>query len=98
MTIKPRHQQEKYIEMKLREETRKRGGMAIKLTSPNLTGIPDRLLLFPNRKVAFVEVKTKGQKPRPRQVKVMNDIGALGFPCVVLDDAQDINLLLDELC
>ena len=38
---------EKSIEQKLRMETKKMGGWAVKFSSPGLDGMPDRLVLFP---------------------------------------------------
>lgn len=44
----------------------KQGGLAIKLPSNMYTGIPDRMVLYEG-KVAFIELKREGFKPRPIQ-------------------------------
>ena len=41
---------EKEIEQKLVTEVRRCGGMALKFVSPSYSGMPDRLLLFPDEK------------------------------------------------
>ena len=56
---------EKVIETKLIQAVRRSGGLALKFVSPNLNGVPDRLLLFHGGQMAFAEVKAPGKKPRP---------------------------------
>ncbi len=41
--------------------------------------MPDRLILLPNRKAAFVEVKAPGKTLRPLQEKRKRQLEALGF-------------------
>jgi hypothetical protein len=60
---------EKHIEQKLVKAVKAAGGMAPKFISPGLAGMPDRLVLLPKGKMAFVEVKSPGMKPRPLQIK-----------------------------
>ena len=85
---------ERQIEQRLVTETRKRGGMALKFVSPSFAGMPDRLILLPDGKMAFVEVKAPGQKPRPLQVKRHAMLRKLGFKVFVLDAASDIPRML----
>ena len=84
---------EEYLVRKVKEK----GGLAIKFVSPSLTGIPDRLLLLPGGKFAFVELKAKGKKPRPLQLKRMADFRKLGFKCFVIDDKEMIGGVIDEI-
>ena len=51
---------EKKIEQKLVREVKKKGGIAPKWVSPGFAGIPDRIVLLPKGKIAFVEVKAPG--------------------------------------
>jgi hypothetical protein len=87
---------EKQIEQKLVAEVRRRGGMALKFVSPSYSGMPDRLVLLPDGKMAFVEVKAPGQKPRPLQVKRHAMLRKLGFKVFVLD-ASDIPMMLKKV-
>jgi len=48
---------EKTIEQKFRAAVKAAGGLAVKFTSPGFDGVPDRLALLPDGKMAFVEVK-----------------------------------------
>ena len=88
---------ERQIEQRLVTETRKRGGMALKFVSPSYSGMPDRLVLLPDGKVAFVEVKAPGKKPRSLQVKRHATLRKLGFQVFVLDAASDIPVILKEV-
>ena len=88
---------EKAIEGKLIQAVRQNGGLALKFLSPNFNGVPDRLLLFPGGKAAFVEVKAPGQKPRPLQEHRIAQLRALGFKVYVLDSVNQISALLADL-
>ncbi|WP_370842193.1 VRR-NUC domain-containing protein [Megasphaera sp.] len=88
---------EKQIEQKLVTEARQCGGMALKFVSPSYSGMPDRLILLPDGKMAFVEVKAPGKKPRPLQVKRHEMLRKLGFQVFVLDDVEDITGMLKKI-
>ena len=85
------------IERRLVTEAVKRGGLAPKFVSPGLDGVPDRLLLLPGGRLAFVEVKAPGKKPRPLQRRRMEQLTALGFRVFVLDSKEQIGEILDEV-
>ena len=72
-------------------------GIALKFVSPGLDGMPDRLVLLPMGRIAFVEVKSPGKKPRPLQLARHELLRKLGFKVFVLDDAADINKILKEI-
>lgn len=88
---------EKVIEHKLSEAVRHAGGLALKFISPGFNGVPDRLLLLMGGKVAFVEVKAPGEKPRPLQLHRIAQLRKLGFRVYVLDDVEQIPILLGEM-
>ena len=88
---------EKIIEQKLVTAVKKHGGICPKFTSPGFDGMPDRLLLRPHGKFAFVEVKAPGEKPRPLQLARHRLLSCLGFRVYVLDDAEQIGGVLDEI-
>ncbi len=88
---------EKQIEQKLVQETRKCGGICPKFTSPGFAGMPDRLALLPDGKMAFVEVKAPGKKPRPLQLSRHRLLRQLGFKVYVLDDESQIGGMIDEI-
>lgn len=60
---------EKEIEQALVRAVRLRGGLCPKWTSPGMDGVPDRIVLLPRGKMAFVETKAPGRKLRPLQLR-----------------------------
>ena len=86
---------EKNIEAALVRETRNRGGICPKFTSPGMDGMPDRLVLLPHGRFCFVEVKAPGEKPRPLQVHKHKQLRRLGFKVYVLDGPEQIEGILD---
>lgn len=88
---------EKVIERKLVEAVKANGGMCIKLLCDNLLGLPDRMVLMPHSKIAFVELKTTGQKPRRIQVFMHNKLRNLGFRVEVIDTAEGVNSFINSI-
>ena len=88
---------EKTIEQKFRAAVKAAGGLAVKLASPGFDGVPDRLALLPGGRMAFVEVKAPGKKPRPLQLARHRQLRQLGFNVYVLDDESQIGGMVDEI-
>jgi hypothetical protein len=89
---------ERNVERKLTEAVRHSGGLALKFISPNLNGVPDRLLLFPGGRMAFAEVKAPGEKPRPLQMHRIARLRELGFRVYVIDGVEQIGGVIREIC
>ena len=88
---------EKKIEQKLVTAVKKHGGIFPKFVSPGFDGMPDRLLLLPHGRFAFVEVKAPNQKPRPLQLSRHRLLRRLGFRVYVLDALEDIDKIIKEV-
>lgn len=88
---------ESTIESRLRKEAKIRGGMAVKFVSPGLSGVPDRLVLMPKGRMAFVELKAPGKTPRQLQLKRKRQLESLGFSVYVIDGLEQIGGILDEI-
>ena len=88
---------EKKIEQKLVTAVKKHGGICPKFVSPGFDGMPDRLLLLPHGRFAFVEVKAPNQKPRPLQLSRHRLLRRLGFRVYVLDALEDIDKIIKEV-
>ena len=88
---------EKAIEQQLRTTVKGLGGVALKFVSPGTSGVPDRLILFPGKRMAFVEVKAPGMQMRPLQVKRKRQLEALGFSVYCIDHPDQIGGVLDEI-
>ena len=89
---------EKTIEKKLTEAVRKMGGIAPKFVSPGLDGVPDRIVLLPMGRMAFVELKAPGKKMRPLQIRRKEQMESLGFKVYCVDSEDGIGGVLDEIC
>ena len=89
--------QEKSLEKKLVKAVKSVGGIAPKLTSPGFDGMPDRLVLLPNGKVGFVELKAPGKKPRPIQLSRIKLLKRLGFKAYILDDEKEIGGIINDI-
>ena len=89
--------EEKKIEQKLVLMVKRRGGMCLKFVSPGFDGVPDRIVLLPEGRMAFVEVKAPGKKPRPLQIARHQALERLGFKVYVLDNQEQIGGILDAV-
>lgn len=88
---------EKSIEAKLVAAVKAAGGVCWKFTSPGTAGIPDRIVLLPSGRIAFVEVKASGEKLRPLQRLRIRTLRRLGFKAFVLDSPDQIGGILDAV-
>ena len=88
---------EKIIERKLVKTAKNMGGLALKFISPGYDGVPDRIVLFPGGRIAFVEVKSPGKTLRPLQVRRKRQLESLGFKVYVLDAAEQIDEILKAI-
>lgn len=88
---------EKQIEKKLVKKVKDKGGLALKLVSPSLDGLPDRLLLLSKGKIAFAELKAPGKKLRPLQEKRKRQLEELGFLVFVIDNANGIDAVIEKV-
>ena len=88
---------EQTIERKLVSQVREAGGMALKFVSPGLAGVPDRLVLMPGARCAFVELKAPGKKLRPLQELRSRQLESLGFSVYKVDSVAGIQQVLDEM-
>ena len=79
---------EKVFERTLSKYVEDIGGMAVKLLSQFLRGLPDRMFLLKGGVVIFVEFKSTGKKPTKIQEYIHKRIQALGFPVIVVDSVE----------
>lgn len=69
---------ERELEKILVSEVKKLGGRAYKWVSPGNDGVPDRIVIFPDRKPIFVELKTDKGKLSPLQKVQIDRLLKLG--------------------
>lgn len=88
---------EKAVERKLVEMCKENGALCIKLLTYQFIGLPDRMCLFPNGVIIFIELKTTGEKPRKIQLSVHKKLRELGFRVEVIDTIEKVENLIYEL-
>ena len=89
---------EKEIEQSLIKAVKKKGGLALKFVSPGFSGVPDRLILMPNGRLGFIELKAPGKKLRVLQEKRKSQLEALGFFVFCLDNTEEIEVMINAIC
>lgn len=88
---------ERELEKRFVQKVREAGGYAYKFVSPGTSGVPDRLVVLPEGKTGFVEVKAPGKKPRAEQEYQIRRLKALGCYVAVLDDPEKIGQVIQEI-
>lgn len=88
---------EKKIECKLKSAVKSMGGITFKFTAPGIDGVPDRLVLLPLGKLAFIELKAPGKEMRPLQVHRKRQLEKLGFSVYCIDGAEQIGGILNAI-
>jgi len=86
--------QEKTIELFLVQQVKKRKGLAIKLNSTSMVGLPDRLILLPQGLMFFVELKSLTGRLRPTQRVVHKILENLGFTVYVINSKTKVKEVL----
>ena len=84
---------EKYLSQKVKELK----GMCIKFNSLSLNGLPDRIILLPNGRIYFVELKSPKKQLRPLQKAVCRRLEKLGFKPFVIDNKGKVDEFITQL-
>ena len=79
---------ERDVERALIRQVRKAGGLCLKFVSPGWDGAPDRVCLWPGGRITFVELKAPGKKPRPLQIRRIEQLRERGFEVTVVDSLE----------
>jgi hypothetical protein len=85
---------EKDLERYLVRRVASLGGVCWKWVSPSHAGVPDRIVVLPLGRVAFVEVKRPGQRPTALQQQVMGVLSALGCRVGWVDSQEAVDAFL----
>lgn len=88
---------EKDIEAQVGRMVKQRGGLWLKWSSPGYTGVPDRILLAPGGRVAFVEMKQEGGRLSARQRYVGRLLQSFGFKWFVVYNKDEAREMLREV-
>jgi hypothetical protein len=86
------------IERHLALQVRRHGGWCVKLVPWAHAGLPDRMVLLPGMRLAFVELKRPaGGKLRPAQRLVRQRLETLGWTYHLLRTKQQVDDLINRL-
>lgn len=88
---------ESRVERALVSQCKVRGGWALKFTSPGTAGVPDRIVLFKDKHMAFVELKAPGKKLRPIQERRKSQFEALGYKVFVVDSLDQVPNVIEAI-
>lgn len=88
---------ENTVEGYLRKRVRAAGGKCYKFISPGHIGAPDRICIFPNSRIYFVETKAPGGKPRPAQLAFHRELAELGVTVQVIDTREKVRAFIEEV-
>lgn len=83
--MKENETSEKVFERTMSKYVNDKGGIAVKLLSQFVNGLPDRMYLLPGGRALFVEFKSTGKKPTRIQEHIIGRIRKLGFTVLVVD-------------
>lgn len=88
---------ESTIEARLVRGVKKLGGLCYKFTSPGNPGVPDRIVLLPNGKTIFVELKTTVGRLAKVQQWQLQEMRKRGADVRVLKGADQVTAFLEEV-
>lgn len=88
---------EKSIERYLSDRVRSMGGECLKYSNPSMAGYPDRVALLPGGVTVWVELKSRGARPRALQEVRLARLRDLGHRVHVIDSKEGVDLMLGEL-
>ena len=85
---------EKAIERYLAASVKELGGICLKYANAGMVGYPDRICLLPGGVTVWVELKSKGEKPRVLQGIRFQQMASIGHPVHVCASKPDIDEVL----
>ena len=88
---------ESRIERRLASAVKTQGGLCLKFVSRAFSGVPDRIILLPDGKMAFAELKAPGQQLRPLQEHRQRMLQRLGLLVYVIDCAELLGGILSAI-
>lgn len=80
---------ESKVEKEFTTQVKRLKGWAIKLL-PTITGLPDRLAIFPGGRIIFVELKAPKKRLYDRQEIIHRKLRSLGCTVVVLKTVEEV--------
>ena len=88
---------EKAIEKKVCDFAKKLGCKVYKFTSPAQRSVPDRIIIFPNGYVVFIEFKAAGKKPTDAQWIEIKSLRERGQLVAVVDNVDEGKVMIEQI-
>lgn len=88
---------ESTIEARLAREVKKLGGLCYKFTSPGNPGVPDRIVILPNGRTVYIELKTEIGRLAKIQKWQIKEMQKRGADVRVLKGIDQVNAFLEEV-
>ena len=85
---------EKAIERYLCDQVKSLGGICLKYANAGMVGFPDRVCLLPGGVTVWVELKSKGEKPKVLQGIRFQQMESIGHPVHVCASKTEIDEVL----
>lgn len=89
--------EEKKIERHLVESIKRIGGMCLKFVSPSTSGVPDRLIILPEGRIIFTEIKTDKGRLSKIQKFIIDEMKKRGADVRVLYGLKDVKEFIAEI-
>lgn len=89
--------EENAVERYLHQKIVALGGTTRKWVSPGHVGVPDRIVIVPEGRVFFVEVKTDKGKLSVRQQRELDSLVTLGCDCHVVQGHNGVDAFIRGL-
>lgn len=88
---------EKEIESRMARIVKERGGLCYKFVSPSNPGVPDRIIITPEGRVIFVELKTEIGRLANIQKWQLSEMKERGADVRVVKGWKAVKALIDEV-
>ncbi|EMC0274962.1 VRR-NUC domain-containing protein [Staphylococcus pseudintermedius] len=88
---------ESNIEKYLVREVKKQNGLCLKWVAPGTKGVPDRIIIMPDGKTYFVEMKQNKGRIDPLQKYVHKQFNQRGHKVYVLWTKEQVNEFVKKL-
>jgi len=86
---------EKAIEKRFTRKCRERGWWTLKFNTTSETGMPDRLVVLPGGKTAWVELKAPGKKPTELQFYQHARLNAFGQQTFIASTPEEVDATIE---
>ncbi len=88
---------ETQLETKIKKYCDEKNFLCWKLSSPSTRGVPDRIVLAPNGRILFLELKAPRKKATDMQEYRLKQLQDRGFDAVCTDNFALAKELIDEM-